>query len=93
MPTQKKIKGKEEADIAAKEVKSRDGGEPKKSVKIGRNWIPGTEKRSTNWAGQGSLRKAASTLIIQMRTEKIGLKYSYTLERCLGFGFPECSCR
>ena len=39
------------------------------------------------------LSKAASTLIVQMRTEKIGLKKFLHFRKVPGFDSPECSCR
>ena len=39
------------------------------------------------------LRKAASALIVQMRTEKIGLKKFLHSRKVPGFDSPECPCR
>ena len=39
------------------------------------------------------LCKAASTLIVQMRTEKIGLKKFLHFRKVPGFDSPECPCR
>ncbi len=39
------------------------------------------------------LRKAGSALIVQMRTEKIGLKRFLHSRKVPGFDSPECPCR
>ena len=53
-------------------------------------WVEPTKKTLKIHRGLG---KAASTLIVQMRTEKIGLKKFLHSRKVPGFDSPECPCR